>query len=88
MTGGTWCCGPRRVEVYPGTLALDDVDFAVRRGAVNVLIGENGRAIDGGEDPGGVEQPQAGAWRWTQTSFGLSQLVRLRPKGSASSTRS
>jgi ATP-binding cassette subfamily F protein 3 len=29
-------------KAYPGTLALDHVDFAVRRGAVNVLIGENG----------------------------------------------
>ncbi|MFC6487218.1 sugar ABC transporter ATP-binding protein [Nitratireductor sp. GCM10026969] len=29
-------------KVYPGTLALDDVDFDVRLGAVNVLVGENG----------------------------------------------
>ena len=27
---------------YPGTLALDRVDFTVRKGAVNVLVGENG----------------------------------------------
>jgi erythritol transport system ATP-binding protein len=27
---------------YPGTLALDEVDFTVYKGAVNVLIGENG----------------------------------------------
>src|ERR1700704_5260549 len=27
---------------YPGTLALDRVDFVVYKGAVNVLIGENG----------------------------------------------
>ncbi|MGA7903539.1 MAG: sugar ABC transporter ATP-binding protein [Terrimicrobiaceae bacterium] len=27
---------------YPGTLALDQVDFTVHKGAVNVLIGENG----------------------------------------------
>src|SRR4029077_20313754 len=27
---------------YPGTLALDEVDFKVYKGAVNVLIGENG----------------------------------------------
>ncbi len=27
---------------YPGTTALDDVDFDVHRGAVNVLVGENG----------------------------------------------
>ena len=27
---------------YPGTLALDAVDFTVHKGAINVLIGENG----------------------------------------------
>ena len=30
------------VKVYPGTRALDDVDFDLRMGAVNVLVGENG----------------------------------------------
>lgn len=29
-------------KVYPGTVALDDVDFHVYRGKVNVLVGENG----------------------------------------------
>ena len=29
-------------KAFPGTLALQDVDFDVRAGAVNVLIGENG----------------------------------------------
>jgi erythritol transport system ATP-binding protein len=29
-------------KVYPGTLALDKVDFNVYRGKVNVLVGENG----------------------------------------------
>jgi erythritol transport system ATP-binding protein len=29
-------------KVYPGTIALQEVDFEVRRGAVNVLVGENG----------------------------------------------
>jgi erythritol transport system ATP-binding protein len=29
-------------KVYPGTIALMDVNFLVRRGKVNVLIGENG----------------------------------------------
>jgi erythritol transport system ATP-binding protein len=28
--------------VYPGTIALKEVDFEVRRAAVNVLVGENG----------------------------------------------
>jgi len=29
-------------KVFPGTVALDDVSFNVRKGKVNVLIGENG----------------------------------------------
>jgi len=29
-------------KVYPGTLALDNVNFTVHKGKVNVLIGENG----------------------------------------------
>jgi erythritol transport system ATP-binding protein len=29
-------------KVFPGTIALENVDFEVRRGAVNVLVGENG----------------------------------------------
>ena len=29
-------------KVYPGTIALNDVDFNIYRGKVNVLIGENG----------------------------------------------
>jgi erythritol transport system ATP-binding protein len=29
-------------KVFPGTLALDHVDFLVRRGKVNALVGENG----------------------------------------------
>ncbi|MFC4270559.1 ATP-binding cassette domain-containing protein [Sneathiella chungangensis] len=29
-------------KVYPGTIALNNVDFDVRLGAVNVLVGENG----------------------------------------------
>lgn len=29
-------------KVFPGTVALRDVDFNVRRGKVNVLVGENG----------------------------------------------
>jgi len=29
-------------KVYPGTVALDNVNFNVYRGKVNVLIGENG----------------------------------------------
>ena len=48
-------------KVYPGTVALDRVDFSIRAGAVNVLVGENGA----GKSTlmkiiAGVEQPTAG----------------------------
>ena len=48
-------------KVYPGTVALHHASFAVRRGAVNVLVGENGA----GKSTlmkilAGVEQPTSG----------------------------
>ena len=48
-------------KVFPGTIALDDVTFNVRKGKVNVLIGENGA----GKTTlmkilAGVEQPTKG----------------------------
>ncbi len=48
-------------KAYPGTTALHAVDFAVRRGAVNVLLGENGA----GKSTlmkilAGAEQPSSG----------------------------
>ena len=48
-------------KVYPGTIALKDVDFQVHRGKVNVLVGENGA----GKSTlmkilAGVEEPSAG----------------------------
>lgn len=51
----------RITKRYGGTLALDDVDFDVHAGAVNVLIGENGA----GKSTlmrilAGVEQPTSG----------------------------
>lgn len=47
--------------LYPGTLALDKVDYQVHRGAVNVIIGENGA----GKSTlmkilAGVQQPSSG----------------------------
>lgn len=49
-------------KVFPGTVALDDVSFQVRKGKVNVLIGENGA----GKSTlmkilAGVEQPTSGS---------------------------
>lgn len=32
----------KAIKVYPGTRALKEVDFDIRMGAVNVLVGENG----------------------------------------------
>ena len=48
-------------KVYSGTVAVKQADFEVRRGAVNVLVGENGA----GKSTlvkmiAGVEQPTAG----------------------------
>ena len=49
-------------KVYSGTVAVKQADFEVRRGAVNVLVGENGA----GKSTlmkiiAGVEQPDAQA---------------------------
>ncbi|VBB09684.1 abc transporter [Lucifera butyrica] len=56
------CLTARKIiKVYPGTLALNQVDFNVYRGKVNVLIGENGA----GKSTlmkiiAGIEQPTEG----------------------------
>jgi erythritol transport system ATP-binding protein len=48
-------------KVFPGILALDQVDFNVYRGKVNVLIGENGAGKSTlMKIVAGVEQPTAG----------------------------
>ena len=42
MTGEVGLSIRGGVKVYPGTRALKGVDFDLRMGAVNVLVGENG----------------------------------------------
>ena len=57
------CMQARQVsKVYPGTLALDKVDFNVYKGKVNVLIGENGAGKSTlMKIMAGIEQPTEGA---------------------------
>jgi erythritol transport system ATP-binding protein len=48
-------------KIYPGTVALDQVDFNVYRGKVNVLVGENGAGKSTlMKIVAGVEQPTEG----------------------------
>ncbi|MBN1563549.1 MAG: sugar ABC transporter ATP-binding protein [Anaerolineae bacterium] len=48
-------------KIYPGTTALDNVDFNIYRGKVNVLIGENGAGKSTlMKIMAGVEQPTEG----------------------------
>ena len=59
--GDAVLCARGITKVFPGTVALDQVDFNVYRGKVNVLIGENGA----GKSTlmkilAGVEQPTEG----------------------------
>lgn len=43
MDASNICFTARNVtKVYPGTIALDNVDFQIEKGQVNVLVGENG----------------------------------------------
>lgn len=43
MSESNVCFTAKQVrKVYPGTVALNDVDFQIERGKVNVLVGENG----------------------------------------------
>ena len=48
-------------KIYPGTVALDHVSFAVKKGKVNVLIGENGAGKSTLMNIiAGIEQPTSG----------------------------
>ena len=75
---------------YPGTLALDQVDFTVHKGAVNVLIGENGA----GKSTlmkvlAGATQPTSGTHSARRSSRRIpSPHARRRAPGSGSFFRS
>lgn len=62
VPNGVVCLTARGItKIYPGTVALDTVDFTIYRGKVNVLIGENGA----GKSTlmkilAGIEQPNSG----------------------------
>jgi erythritol transport system ATP-binding protein len=67
---------------YPGTVALEEVDFAVRRGAVTALIGENGA----GKSTlvkilGGIEQPTSGELRLRGTRIRLRSVREAQACG-------
>jgi len=62
MTDSSICFSAKNVKkIYPGTVALNDVDFQIESGKVNVLVGENGA----GKSTlmkiiAGIEQPSSG----------------------------
>ncbi len=73
---------------FPGTLALDQVDFTVYAGAVNVLVGENGA----GKSTlmkilAGVEQPTSGRLLLNGSPVEFSRPETPNAPESASSTR-
>ncbi|MGD0775615.1 MAG: sugar ABC transporter ATP-binding protein [Candidatus Solibacter sp.] len=71
----------RRIsKQFPGTLALDSVDFAVRAGQVNALIGENGA----GKSTlmrilAGIDQPTSGSLEMDGR-----EIVLTSPRGASS----
>ncbi len=71
-------------KIYPGTKALDQVSFDIRRGKVNVLIGENGagkstlmRII------AGIEKPSSGKLYLEGKEVSFNSTVDARKEGIA-----
>ncbi len=71
-------------KIYPGTKALDQVSFDIRRGKVNVLIGENGagkstlmRII------AGIEKPSSGKLYLEGREVSFNSTVDARKEGIA-----
>lgn len=69
-------------KVYPGTKALDDVDFDVYRGKVNVLIGENGAGKSTlMKQIAGIEQPSAGTMYLEGEEVSFRNTTEAKAKG-------
>ena len=69
-------------KVYPGTMALKEVDFELRSGAVNVLVGENGA----GKSTMmkiiyGAVKPDAGEIRWNGQPVQIASPAHARQLG-------
>ena len=73
---------------YPGTVALDKVDFNVYRGKVNVLVGENGAGKSTlMKIMAGVEQPTEGRLLLEGADPPKNPTATPNSSASASSTR-
>lgn len=71
-------------KVYPGTKALDDVDFNVYRGKVNVLIGENGAGKSTlMKQIAGIEQPSSGKMYLDEEEVSFKNTTEAKAKGIA-----
>lgn len=69
-------------KIYPGTKALDDVSFSVRRGKVNVLIGENGAGKSTlMKIVAGIESPTSGKMYLDGEEISFKDTTEARAKG-------
>lgn len=77
------CFTARNVrKIYPGTIALNDVDFQIEKGKVNVLVGENGA----GKSTlmkiiAGIEQPTSGEMFFKDEPVSFKNTTEASEKG-------